>query len=181
MSEAIVALLRAVNFAARKHTNQRRKGETAEPYVNHVIEVADMLAKATAAHDPVLLIAGVLHDTIEDTGTTYKEIAAEYGAEVADLVAEVTDDTSLDRHERKRLQAEKVPHKSARAKMIKLADKTSNLRAIIASPPTDWDSDRKQEYFASARRVADGCQGVNPKLEAWFEDAYEVGLQALSQ
>ena len=78
MSEDVVALLRAVNFAARKHTNQRRKGEATEPYVNHVIEVAGMLAEATAARDPILLIAGVLHDTIEDTGTSREEITAEF-------------------------------------------------------------------------------------------------------
>lgn len=181
MSEAIVALLRAVNFAAQKHARQRRKGEATEPYVNHVIEVAGMLADATAAGDPILLIAGVLHDTVEDTATTPDEIAAEFGAEVSDLVAEVTDDKSLEKQVRKRLQVENTPGKSARAKMIKLADKTSNLRAIIASPPKDWDSARKREYFEWARQVTDGCRGVNVELEAWFDEAYEAGLETLGQ
>ncbi len=181
MSEPLVDLLRAVNFAARKHTHQRRKGETAEPYVNHVIEVAGMLAEATAARDPILLIAGVLHDTIEDTGTTREEIAAEFGTEVSDLISEVTDDKSLEKRVRRRLQVEKTPYKSARARMIKLADKTSNLRAIVASPPKDWDAARKREYFEWARQVADGCRGVNAELEAWFDEAYEAGLRALGQ
>ena len=181
MSEAVVDLLRAVNLAATKHAHQRRKGEAAEPYVNHVIEVAGMLAEATAAGDPILLIAGVLHDTVEDTETTPDEIAAEFGAEVADLVAEVTDDKSLETQERKRLQVEKTPYKSARARMIKLADKTSNLRAIMASPPKDWDSARKREYLEWARKVTDGCRGVNVELEASFDEAYEAGLETLGQ
>ena len=181
MSEAVVALLRAVNFAAQKHAHQRRKGEAAEPYVNHVIEVAGMLAEATSAGDPILLIAGLLHDTIEDTGTTPDEITAAFGTEVSDLVAEVTDDKSLEEQVRKHLQVEKTPYKSARAKMIKLADKTSNLRAIIASPPKDWDSARKRAYFAWARQVTDGCRGVNAELEAWFDEAYKAGLETLGQ
>lgn len=181
MSEANLAVLRAVNFAARKHAGQRRKGEAAEPYVNHVIDVAAMLGEATQARDPVLLIAGLLHDTIEDTGTTGEEIAAEFGAEVADLVAEVSDDKSLDKQVRKRLQIEKTPTKSARAKMIKLADKTSNLRALLASPPKDWDLARKRAYFDWARQVAEGCRGVNAELEAGFDEAHAAGLRALAQ
>lgn len=93
----------------------------------------------------------------------------------------MTDDKSLEKQVRKRLQVEKTPHKSARAKMIKLADKTSNLRAIIASPPMDWDSARKRAYFEWARQVTDGCRGVNVELEAWFDEAYAAGLETLGQ
>ncbi len=179
MSNSTVDLLRAINFAAGHHVNQRRKGEAAEPYVNHVIEVATRLAEATDGQDLELVIAGVLHDTLEDTDATRDEIEAGFGAEVARLVVEVTDDRTLERTVRKRLQVETVRRKSSRAKMIKLADKTSNIRAIVASPPKDWVPARKREYFEWAHEVAEGCRGVNPRLEAWFDEAYAAASKTL--
>ncbi len=175
MSRSIVDLPRAVDFTAHNHVNQRRKGESAEPYINHVIEVAPMLAGATGGRDRELVIAGVLHDTIEDTNTTHEDIERAFGGEVANLVAEVSDDKSLEEGVRKRLQVERAPHKSDRAKMIKLADKTSNLRAIVASPPTSWTPERQRQNFEWAREVAHGCRGVNQRLEIWFDEAYASG------
>ena len=137
MTSDVERLARAAAFAADKHTGQLRKGEAGEPYVNHVIEVAEMLARASDGADVELVIGGLLHDTIEDTGATHAEVAAIFGVVVADLVAEVTDDKSLPKAERKRLQVLHAPHKSARAKQLKLADKTSNLRALASSPPSD--------------------------------------------
>ena len=119
MSKDIVQFARALDFAARKHAHQRRKGELEEPYINHLAEVTQMLAAATEGRDTVLVVAGLLHDTIEDTETTFDELEARFGREVADLVAEVSDDKSLRKAERKRLQIEKTPTKSDRAKMIK--------------------------------------------------------------
>lgn len=179
MNDAVVALARAWDFAARRHVQQRRKGEAAEPYVNHLAEVAHLLAEATGGADPVLVIAGVLHDTIEDTATTRADLERIFGPEVAALVAEVTDDKTLPKAERKRLQVVTAPHKSARAKMIKLADKTSNLRALAASPPLSWDLARRIEYFRWAAEVVAGCRGVNPRLEALFDEAYAAGLAEL--
>jgi (p)ppGpp synthase/HD superfamily hydrolase len=124
-------------------------------------------------------MAALLHDTIEDTGTTREELEREFGADVAALVAEVTDDKSLPKAERKRLQVEHAPHKSARARMIKLADKTSNLRSIRLSPPSSWDAARRQEYHRWAAEVVAGCRGVNPELERWFDEALAEGLSAL--
>ena len=118
-----------------------------------------------------VVLAGLLHDTIEDTKTTYDELVNEFGSVVADLVAEVTDDKSLEKAERKRRQVETAPSKSDRAKMIKIADKTSNLRSIIASPPKDWLPERLREYFEWASEVA-GCRGVNALLEERFDEAY---------
>ncbi len=137
MKNAVLYLTKALDFAARKHTDHRRKGEREEPYINHLAEVAGLLADATDGHDLDLVLAGLLHDTIEDTETTYDELVNEFGTVVADLVAEVTDDKSLEKVERKRSQVETAPNKSDRAKMIKIADKTSNMRSIIASPPKD--------------------------------------------
>src|SRR6478736_7388500 len=125
MKADLVLLTRAADYAARQHTAQRRKGETAEPYVNHLTEVAALLAEATGGEDVVLLVGGLLHDTLEDTDSTFEDLVQRFGPEVAQLVAEVTDDKSLPKEERKRLQIEKTAGKSQRAKLLKLADKTS--------------------------------------------------------
>jgi (p)ppGpp synthase/HD superfamily hydrolase len=181
VSQAIVDLARALDFAARKHRDQRRKGAAAEPYINHVTEVARLVAEATGGTDAVSVVGALLHDTIEDTHTTPAELEREFGPEVAALVAEVTDDKKLPKDERKRLQVEHAPHKSARARMIKLADKTSNLRSIAMSPPLDWDLARQHAYFEWAARVVAGCRGVNAELEARFDEAYEAGLRAIAE
>lgn len=172
MSNDIVRIARAVDFAARQHVGQRRKGEAAEPYFNHLSEVARLLAEATDGNDTDLVIAGLLHDTIEDQGVTPEEIAAEFGEQVASIVVEVSDDKGLDKAERKRLQVVKAPHKSPQAKALKIADKTANLRAILESPPAHWDIERKRTYFDWAKAVVDGCRGVNLKLEQAFDEAY---------
>jgi guanosine-3',5'-bis(diphosphate) 3'-pyrophosphohydrolase len=167
----VLLFARALDFAARKHVHQRRKGELAEPYVNHLSDVARLLAEATKGEDIAVVIAGLLHDTIEDTETTFAELTKEFGPEVAELVSEVTDDKALPKAERKRLQVETAPHKSPRARMIKLADKTSNLHSMIASPPKDWSLERRRDYIDWADKVAAGCRGVNAYLEQEFERA----------
>jgi len=175
----ILLIARALDFSARKHANQRRKGEAAEPYVNHVAEVARLLAEATGGRDAVLVAAGLLHDTVEDTETTPAELEAAFGRDVADLVVEVTDDKALPRARRKALQIENAPKKSAQAKMLKLADKTSNLRSVVESPPANWSIERRREYFDWAQQVAAGCRGVNAELERAFDTAWEDGIRAL--
>jgi len=175
----LVLVTRVVDFAALKHRGQRRKGAAGEPYFNHLAEVAFLVAKATEGRDPVVVLGALLHDTIEDTLTTEDELEAEFGADVARLVAEVTDDKRLPKAERKRLQIETAPHKSDRAKLIKIADKTSNLRSLLTSPPVGWSLDRQREYFEWAARVVAGCRGVNPWLERQFDAAYRAGLRKL--
>jgi len=175
MSLDVVKVARALDYAARKHVGQRRKGEAKEPYVNHLAEVAYLLAEATNGDDTNLVIAGLLHDCIEDQGVTHEELVELFGADVADLVRDVTDDKTLLKAERKRLQVERAPHKSDRAKMLKIADKTSNLRAIAVSPPSGWDEQRKRDYFAWALAVVAGCRGVNAFLEEKFDEAYRNG------
>lgn len=173
----IIRITQALDFAARKHIDQRRKGERAEPYINHLAEVANMLAVATGGEDVNLVIAGLLHDSIEDQQVPYAELAGLFGNDVANLVREVTDDKSLDKAVRKQLQVETAPKKSVRAKMLKIADKTSNLRAILTSPP-DWPAERKAEYFRWSRRVVAGCGGTNAALEADFAAEYTKGVAA---
>ena len=179
MSKLIVSLARAFDFAARKHTGQTRKGEQAEPYVNHVAEVASLLAEVTNGRDPVLVIGGLLHDTIEDTETTFEELKAEFGLPVARLVREVTDDKSLPKKERKRLQAKNAGSKSRRAKLLKIADKTSNLKGLVASPPKGWSTERKREYVNWAAKVIRKCRGHNRKLDHAFDEALAAARAAL--
>jgi (p)ppGpp synthase/HD superfamily hydrolase len=167
----IIGIARALDFAARKHAHQRRKGLKAEPYINHLTEVALHLAEASDGADPGLVMAGLLHDTIEDTETSRDELAVAFGEDVASLVAEVTDDPGLLRDERKRRQVETAPTKSIRARMIKLADKIANLHSIVESPPVGWSGRRKREYVAWAREVAAACGRTNERLEALFEKA----------
>jgi guanosine-3',5'-bis(diphosphate) 3'-pyrophosphohydrolase len=171
MAKEWIAVLRAADAAARWHVHQRRKGAAEEPYINHLLEVATLVAEATEGKDPDLVIAALLHDAIEDQEVPRSVIAHAFGEGVAKLVEEVTDDKNLEKQERKRLQIEHSHEKSQRAKILKLADKTSNLRAIAASPPPDWSVKRRLEYVEWARKVSEGLIGVSEWLEQEFDQA----------
>ena len=162
--------VKAVAFAADKHRAQRRKDVDASPYINHPISVANALANEGDVADIEVLSAAVLHDTIEDTNTTAEELRAIFGVRITAIVLDVTDDKSLDKHVRKQRQIEHAPHTSKEAKLVKLADKICNLRDILASPPADWSTERKRDYFDWAAKVVAGIRGVNPKLEAVFDE-----------
>jgi guanosine-3',5'-bis(diphosphate) 3'-pyrophosphohydrolase len=168
-SVPVSIVLAASAFAAHKHRDQRRKGAEASPYINHPIAAANVLANEAGILDPITLAASLLHDTIEDTGTTVAEIIHAFGPEVAAVVAEVTDDKSLPKQERKRLQIEHAGGLSARAKLVKLADKICNLRDLGRSPPLDWSLERRREYFDWTKLVIDQLRGANAKLEALFD------------
>ena len=122
--------------------------------------------------DVEVLCAALLHDTVEDTATTHEELAEAFGARIARIVAEVTDDKLLPKAERKRLQVEHAATLSPEAKLVKLADKTCNLRDVAVRPPAHWDLARRREYFDWAKRVVDGVRGAHPRLEAAFDAAY---------
>ena len=162
-------VLRALVFAAERHRNQRRKDSEQSPYINHPLQVVEMLWRVGGVRDGVTLAAAALHDTVEDTGTKPEELTALFGAEVCAAVLEVSDDKSLPKAERKRLQVEHAPHKSLRAKTIKLGDKITNVRDVIHHPPQDWPETRRQEYIDWAVAVVAGLRGANPALEAEFE------------
>lgn len=164
-------VLKAASFAANKHRNQRRKDVDASPYINHPLALAQVLADHGVT-DPVALCAALLHDTLEDTETTREELVREFGEEIAAIVVEVTDDKSLPKVQRKRLQAEHAAHLTDRSKRVKLADKICNLRDIASAPPADWDLVRKREYFEWAKGVIDGLRGVDRSLEALFDEVY---------
>lgn len=163
-------LLEAAHFAADRHRDQRRKDSGATPYINHPLAVAALLAENGVA-DIEVLAAALLHDTVEDTETSIEEIRKRFGESIAGIVAEVTDDKSLPKDERKRLQVAHAPHKSPGARLVKIADKTCNLRDIAASPP-DWPVERKREYFDWAAAVVGEMRGANTSLEAAFDAAH---------
>ncbi len=171
---AVARLIDAMAFAADKHKNQRRKDAQASPYINHPIALARLLAVEGAVTDVQVLIAAVLHDTVEDTDTTFQELRDRFGDEVADIVAEVTDDKQLPKQLRKDLQIEHAPHVSEDAALVKLADKTCNLRDIITSPPEDWSNERRQMYFDWARDVVHGLPRINEALREQFDQVYAL-------
>lgn len=177
----IALVLRAAEFAAYKHRKQRRKGRSKRPYIGHCIEVALLIAEVGKIEDADVLAAALLHDTVEDTKTTRDEIRQEFGASVDELVYEVTDDKSLDRAEQKELQVTHAPHLSAGAKIIKLADKISNVREIGTDAPKGWDFKRREKYFAWARRVVDAIGRVNPELEQRFDSTFEESTRLLAE
>jgi GTP diphosphokinase / guanosine-3',5'-bis(diphosphate) 3'-diphosphatase len=170
-------ILKAASFAAKKHTHQKRKGADGEPYINHPLEVANLLANVGKVEDYNILIAGILHDTVEDTETTGEELTELFGAEVCGFVLEVTDDKSLPKQERKQKQIEHAPHLSRGAKQIKLADKISNIRDVTENPPHDWSKERRLEYVEWGEKVVAGLRGVNSELEKCFDETVSRARQ----
>jgi guanosine-3',5'-bis(diphosphate) 3'-pyrophosphohydrolase len=164
-------LLHAVEIAESFHRGQERKGIDPAPYLTHPVTVAKILADHGHDDDLVLLCAALLHDTVEDTPMTQGELEERFGKEIAGVVAEVTDDKSLPKETRKALQVEHAPHLSRRGKLVKLADKTANLRDLADEPPTGWSDERRLEYVEWACRVVEGLRGVDPALEGAFDDA----------
>ena len=167
---AVRLILSAACFAAQKHSAQRRKGSTAEPYINHLLEVAELLVRTADELDTSLILAALLHDTIEDAGVTREELAARFGEDVAALVAEVSDDKSLPKQTRKALQIENAPRKSPRAQALGTADKISNLRSIVSSPPADWSFERKVEYVRWSRQVVGRFADLDGRMAGEFQE-----------
>lgn len=172
--------LRALSFASHKHRDQRRKDSRQTPYINHPIAVADILLGEAGVTDEVVLMAALLHDTVEDTETTFEELEQHFGRVVRDIVAEVTDDKSLPKAERKRLQIEHALGLSDRAKLVKLADKISNVRDTANSPPAGWPITRIDEYLEWGKAVIEPIRGTHTQLESLFDQAYEQGKAAVS-
>ena len=169
--------LRALNFAATKHRDQRRKDSRQTPYINHPITVANILLNEAGVTDEVVLISALLHDTVEDTDTTLDELAQQFGVAVRDVVAEVTDDKSLPKAERKQAQIDHAAGLSDRAKLVKLADKISNVRDTVIAPPEGWPLARIDEYLEWGKAVVAPIRGTNAQLESLFDQAYAQGKE----
>jgi GTP diphosphokinase / guanosine-3',5'-bis(diphosphate) 3'-diphosphatase len=170
----VVALLDALEFAADKHRNQKRKDAERSPYVNHLIAVTRILAAEGGVNDEAALLAAVLHDAVEDTPTTFEELTARFGPTVSELVREMTDDKTLEKAVRKQHQIDHAPGLSPLGKQLKIADKIANIRDIVFSPPRDWPRERKLEYFTWAEQVVAGCRGINRELEQAFDEAIAI-------
>jgi (p)ppGpp synthase/HD superfamily hydrolase len=179
MNESTGLLLKAVHFAAEKHKDQKRKDAEASPYINHPIQVTEILWRIGGVRDTTLLLAAVLHDTLEDTDATPEEIQEMFGGDVLALVQEVTDDKRLPKQVRKQRQVQTAPHKSYRAKMLKLADKISNVEDIIHTPPKDWSLERRREYVLWSERVVAGLCGENEHLERQYYALLAEGKHSL--
>ena len=167
-------ILRAVAFAAHKHRDQRRKNKEASPYINHPIQLATVLWEEGRVQDAKVIAAALLHDTLEDTETSYQELRGDFGEEIADIVLEVTDTQWIKKELRKRLQVARARHSSEKAKLVKLADKICNLRDIGAHPPHGWTLERKQQYFDWAKEVVDQLRGTHIELERKFDEVYAL-------
>jgi (p)ppGpp synthase/HD superfamily hydrolase len=174
----LIMVLAAAERAAHWHVAQKRKGAAQEPYINHLIEVASLVAEATNGEDPNLVVAALLHDAVEDQSVTRTAIAGEFGDDVACLVMEVTDDKTLPNEVRKRLQVEHAPDRSPRAALLKLADKTSNLNALAISPPSNWSAARRLDYVQWGRDVVAGLRVDNPWLKQRFNAAADAAERA---
>ena len=179
MLTAIRLVSEAAELAARRHNGMARKGRRNEPYINHLAEVARLLAQVTDGADAELVAAGWLHDTIEDTETTREELAEKFGERVASLVVEVTDDMSLPKPARRRKQIEDAPHKSPGAKLIKIADKVSNIGARIVSDPSEAEREDLIDYVDWAEKVVAGCRGGNATLDRTFDDIVKLARSML--
>ena len=171
-NDTLSLIVKALAFSARKHRDQRRKDVEETPYVNHPICLMDILVNEAQVSDTETLVTALLHDTIEDTDTSFEEIESEFGLVIAGLVMEVTDDKSLSKLERKAFQISHAPDLSQKAKLVKLADKIANLRDIERSPPVGWEVSRRQAYFDWAKDVIDGLRGAHQRLEGLFDEIY---------
>ena len=161
-------ILQAAHFSADKHRDQRRKGVRNTPYINHPLEVAERLNRVGGIEDATVLVAAILHDTIEDTETTEAELARLFGKQVAAIVAELTVDKEPHWTVRKRVEIDGAARLSPAARLIKLSDKTSNVADTVTNPPGDWTLQRRRDYLEFARLVADGCRGLNAALDEEF-------------
>jgi GTP diphosphokinase / guanosine-3',5'-bis(diphosphate) 3'-diphosphatase len=170
--EAFPEFVRALAFASRKHSQQRRKDADASPYINHPIALVSILAVEAGINDCDTLCAALLHDTIEDTDTSVEELVEAFGGPIASLVQEVTDDKRLPKTERKLRQVEHAAHLSPEARSVKLADKIANLRDVADSPPVNWPLARRQEYFDWAKQVVDQIPDPPPGLLSLFMAIY---------
>jgi (p)ppGpp synthase/HD superfamily hydrolase len=177
----ISLILKALTFSAEKHKNQRRKGAEGSPYINHPIAVARILWEVGGVRDIAVIVAAILHDTVEDTETTLPEIEEHFGPAVRKLVEEVTDDKNLPKPERKRLQIEHAPHLSIGAKQIKLADKICNIDDVAFAPPAHWPHQRRVDYLKWADEVVSGLRGCNEQMEQVYSAAMGRAKERLGE
>jgi guanosine-3',5'-bis(diphosphate) 3'-pyrophosphohydrolase len=177
--DALIA--RALTFAAYKHRHQDRKSADRIPYINHPLELVEVLVVEAGITDTDVICAAILHDTVEDTDTAFYEIEEIFGPVITGIVREVTDDKTLPKTQRKQAQIDHAPHASLQAKLVKLADKVVNLRDIAYRPPVGWSLQRISEYADCSEQVAHGLRGAHEKLEHVFNTTLAQTRQEISK
>lgn len=178
---ASAALLEALSFAALKHQGQTRKSADRAPYIHHPIAVATILAGEGGVQDTETLIAALLHDTLEDTDASEAELQRHFGARVAAIVAELSDDMTLPKPERKAIQVLRAHDCSPPARLVRLADKIANVRDVIDNPPQDWPLERRVRYLSWSGEVVAALRGTHAELEARFHAAVRRGFATLTE
>lgn len=161
----------ACYFAANAHKRQKRKDATGTPYINHPIDVANILADAGIT-DPDILCAAVLHDTIEDTYVTYDLIKEQFGEKVANIVKECSDDKSYPKEIRKQMQLKHSTNASVEAKLVKAGDKLSNIGDLDSNPPANWTQDEIQGYITWCYAVCLEIKGHNQIVDQRLSDIF---------
>lgn len=164
-------LIQMLSYASEKHKNQRRQGVNKTPFINHPIEVCRILSEVGGVTDEDILCSCLGHDLIEDANVTFEDLEMLFGIRVANMVQECSDDKSLPKQERKRLQIIHTKTISDDAKLIKLADKIANMQSVLNDPP-NWPLERKIKSFDWSYEVVGWIQGLNPALEEMFADVY---------
>ncbi|MBZ0187356.1 MAG: HD domain-containing protein [Candidatus Obscuribacterales bacterium] len=181
MTEDLALLFDALSYASEMHSKQRRKNKEASPYINHPIDVGRILVTIGKVNDTNILAAAILHDTIEDTAASHESIQERFGEDIACLVMECTDYKSLPKAKRKQLQIDHAAQKSERAKLIKLADKISNVSNIGESPPQDWSHERISEYLDWTEKVVAGLKGTNRDLDLLYQKVLSEARAAVGR
>jgi (p)ppGpp synthase/HD superfamily hydrolase len=167
-----ILICEAIHFAAEKHTIQRRKNDDKIPYINHPIHVAAILSSAGVTCTATIC-AAYLHDTIEDTNASYSEIKNLFGEKIADTVKECTDDKRDEKVKRKMDQIEHAKSISPEAKLVKLADKISNLSTLASNPPLDWTNDEITGYVIWSYAVCRNLRGLNENLDEMINTIFD--------
>jgi (p)ppGpp synthase/HD superfamily hydrolase len=172
---------RALEFATEKHKDQKRKNKSRDAYIVHPVEVMNIL-KDCGVTDTATLCAALLHDTVEDTGTTSEELVENFGQDVCTIVLECTDDKSLAKVDRKKAQIEHAKHISDKGKLVKLADKLSNIGSLTNDPPARWSEEVVTGYVRWGFAVCEGLFGVNDKLDEKMKAVFQqFGVTSVTQ
>jgi guanosine-3',5'-bis(diphosphate) 3'-pyrophosphohydrolase len=158
-------VLDAVAFSAEKHKLQVKSNAKKTPYIIHPLEVADHVARIGGVYDKDVLIAALLHDVLDDTATTEKEISNLYGNNVASYVVEMTTTKGISLKEQKKEQIRSAFHQTPSVAIIKLSDKLSNLETLAKNPPSNWSRDRIDQYFQWAQSVIENLPESNLPLK----------------
>ncbi len=173
---------KARSFAAKAHERQVRPNKARLPFITHLEEVVLLVEESGGSDEEIA--AAWLHDVVEDTPVTLDEIAAHFGAPLAEMVDALTDPpdfSGLPTIVRKMRQAERIRSKGNDVKRVKIADQTANVRSIAADPPVTWDRKKCMDYVIGAGRIVFECLGVSEFLEEEFDKAYHFAFKAYRQ